>query len=474
MTMHSGHLIFPSSPRCRVFGRFRVAGGALGILCLGALLGCNDLTGSQALPAGTQAPAYFNTPTGAIGMWAAALYQVEQMLPTYIVDTGLLTDELESNQVGASPGLLINITVAVGGSLDERILPELSAGGGTSADNDYAALQAVRGGSAQALGALATYDTAVADTATVKVRRGELYALTGYVEILMADFFCSGVPLSTFDYQKNYTYHPSSTTDQVYQDAIAKEDSALALADTSMQVLNLARVLKGRALLDLDSIATAAQVVAAVPDSFQFQLAIQWLNNGISTSINILNNVATVSDREGGNGLPFVSGGDPRTAVTSQGTSPTGAVLYFPNRYSPSGFSPFPVATGIEARLIQAEAALRTGDPTTWLTRLNHLRETAMVPGQMAALSDTTDPGTDTARVSLTFQERAYWLFVSGHRVGDLRRLLRQYGRPQYQVFPTGLYLAPGTGTYGTAVNAPISSLEYLNPDFHGCLDRNP
>jgi hypothetical protein len=108
------------------------------------------------------------------------------------------------------------------------------------------------------------------------------------------------------------------------------------------------------------------------------------------------------------------------------------------------------------------------------LSQLNHLRETARVTGQTTALSDTTDPGTDTAEVSLLFRERAFWLYLTGHRQGDLRRLIRQYSRPQAQVYPTGVYTGGGAGTYGTDVTAPIPASEDVNPLFHGCLNRDP
>jgi hypothetical protein len=89
-------------------------------------------------------------------------------------------------------------------------------------------------------------------------------------------------------------------------------------------------------------------------------------------------------------------------------------------------------------------------------------------------LSDIlTDPGTAAGRVSLLFQERAYWLFLTGHRQGDLRRLVRQYGRSPNAVYPSGVYLAPGTGFYGTDVTAPIPSSEYINPLFQGCQNRD-
>lgn len=436
---------------------FMVAAGTL------TLSACKDLTGSQALPSGVQNPSTFNTPAGALGMRAAAIEALQQALPTYVTNTGFLTDELT-----CIPSSLDCIPSGAG-SLDERILPELGYGAaGTSADESYGDLQRIRALMTQAINALATYDTGAMKQGDPVVMRGELYALEGYTEILLADLFCSGVPLSTLDFQKDFTYHASSTTAQVYQDAAAKEDSAIALATTNDTIQNLARVLKGRALLALDSTVQAAQVVAVVPDGFQDQLAVRWQTDQQGTDF-IYNHGSRLSDQEGQNGLPFVSGGDPRNRDT---TTVNGDL--FPEKYTDglrSQFGQFTVADGIEARLIQAEAALQAHDTTTWLTLLNHLRKTATVPRQTVTPLDTlTDPGSDTARVSLTFQERAYWLYLTGHRQGDLRRLIRQYNRRQESVYPTGDH--PGTGAYGSDVTAPIPGAEFANPLFHGCLSR--
>jgi hypothetical protein len=70
------------------------------------------------------------------------------------------------------------------------------------------------------------------------------------------------------------------------------------------------------------------------------------------------------------------------------------------------------------------------------------------------------------------FRERAFWLFMTGHRLGDLRRLIRQYGRGAETVFPTGAYHKDNL-MRGTDVNIVIPISERNNPNFHGCLDRN-
>lgn len=462
--------------------------------CSIGVTACRDLTGSQSLPSGVPNPSTYATPAGAVGMRTTAIYALEKALPLYITDTGLLTDELTSNTVGASQGIIQSSVLFGADIVNARILPDESYGVGTTgalSDRDYTNLQIVRADVIQALGALATYDTGSTKIGDPGVMRGELYALEGYTEILLADFFCSGVPLSTVDFQQDYTYRPSSTTAHVYQHALLLEDSALTLADTSTQVLNLAKVLKGRALLALDSVASAAQAVATVPLNFQYRLAIMWVpatRQGTGIQANILNASATVADREGHNGLPFLSSNDPRTtaSVTVQPTAGVYTNLTFPNKYPILGFAQFPVADGIEARLIGAEAVFRSGNTGAMLDTLNYLRQNATVPGQTSSpLDPLSDPGTtlsgttaDSARAALLFQERGYWLFLTGHRQGDFRRQLRQY--PQYwhgdqrDVYPTGPYGGLGTASYGSDVTAPIPGQEYLNPLYHGCINRAP
>jgi hypothetical protein len=337
------------------------------------------------------------------------------------------------------------------------------------------------------MGALALYNPAASPAL-----RGEMYALYGYAEVMLAEFFCSGVPLSTYDFQGNFTYRPGSTQQQVYQDAIAKLDTAVALSTDSARILNLARVGLGRAYLDLGDYESAAAAVTSVPDGFRYQLNIHWFYSANQFG-NALNLYANISDQEGQNGVPFISSGDPRTAdTTSVLDGATQLQLYFPKKYSHGltdpYYSPVTVADGIEARLIQAEKALNTGDPS-WLTILNALRTTSTTctvqttpctapagTGGVAGLPLLVDPGSspgDTARVNLLFSERAYWLYLTGHRQGDLRRLVRNYQRNQSAVYPTGLYLAPGQGVYGNDVTAPIPIGETPNPYFHGCIDRN-
>jgi hypothetical protein len=63
-------------------------------------------------------------------------------------------------------------------------------------------------------------------------------------------------------------------------------------------------------------------------------------------------------------------------------------------------------------------------------------------------------------------------MFSTGHRLGDLRRLVRQYGRTVNGTFPGGAYVKGGN--YSTAVNLPVPVQEQNNPLFTQCIDENP
>ena len=453
----------------------RVVG--IGMLML-ASAGCKDLTQDPGLPAGTPDPAVYNTADGAVGLRVAAVFRMNTAIPRYLLDSGLLSDELVDVNIGS--GTISQTESVIPDPLDERILPEgISSGRAIDGTISYPYLQNVRASASLALSALAAYDTAEAGRATQRVMRGELYALSAYAEILLAELFCSGVPLSTVDFQHDFTYAPSSSATQVYGDAKEKLDSALALTTESDSVLNMVRVLKGRAYIDLGNYTAAADDVVNVPTGFQYRLTVRVTGALFSEA---KSQVGTVADQEGGNGLPFLSSDDPRVATTVTCEPPyfecplhpsTMATKYAGDgNFNNGGYSSFVVANGIEARLIQAEAQLQSATNSSWLVTLNQLRESI-------GLSDTTDPGTAAGRVALLFHERAYWLFLTGHRQGDLRRLIRQYGAryPQFRsdqsVYPSGTYTAPGTGRYGSDVNVPIPTTEYANPNYHGCLDRN-
>ena len=209
-------------------------------------------------------------------------------------------------------------------------------------------------------------------------------------------------------------------------------------------------------------------LVSAVPTDFVY--AIEGSSNSARQNNGIWNYTVnffgfSVPDREGVNGLPWQTANDPRVPFEDAGTVGfDGETPFFIQGKNPTKESNTILASGVEARLIEAEAALQGGNSGLALQFLNTLR-------QSAGLSPLAAPGTPAARIDQLFRERAFWLYLTGHRLGDLRRLVRQYGRSQASVFPVGDYHKGGE--YGSDVNFPVSSDERNNPNFEACLDRN-
>jgi hypothetical protein len=291
-------------------------------------------------------------------------------------------------------------------------------------------------------------------------------AIAAYSYILLGENFCSGVPVSTLTDAGGTEFGPPLTTEQLFTEAIERFDAAIAASEADSPEQYLATVGKARALLNLDRAADAAAVAAEVPDDFVFEIEhsdnTARQENGVFAYVNIQGRW-TVADNEGGTGLPYRSAADPRITfeldpddgVGFDGVTPMFHQLKYPERNVD-----VVLASGTEARLIEAEAQLEAGDVNGWLGTLNALRTAA-------GLGQLTDPGTTAARVDLTFRERAFWLWLTAHRLGDLRRLVRQYGRAANSVFPTGGYSQGGT--YGDDVSLPIPFEELNNPLAEEC-----
>jgi hypothetical protein len=313
----------------------------------------------------------------------------------------------------------------------------------------------------------------------------EMHALAGFTYLYFGESFCSGVPFSRVSGDSLIFGAPETTT-QMFERGLGAFDAALAepgLSADDGTITNLAAVGRGRALLDLGRFAEAAAAVAAVPTDFVYAtehaespLRIQ---NAIWSYTN--QGLWSVADAEGGVGLPYFSAEDPRVPADTldddgDGVADTGPDLITTQvslfKY-PDAAADVPVADGIEARLIEAEAQLQTSDLAGMTTTLNTLRQDFPELG----LADLTEPGTQTEGEDLLFAERAFWLYATGHRLGDMRRLVRPLSQGGYEravdtVFPTGAYHKGGS--YGTDVNFPIPIEEENNPNSDGCLDRNP
>ena len=358
---------------------------------------------------------------------------------------------------------------------------------------------------------------------------GQMYWIRGFSELSLAENFCNGSPISALDASNNIVYGDPLTNVEIYNRAIASFDTAVQNAPgpdfRSDTVKWMSAVEKARVLLDLGNFVAAGTTInaAAVPDNFQFKIAYSQAT-AQDNQIWALNNSAgrwMVANNEGPLLLNPATANDPRVPICIGGTGtaaapgPFGCKNFDPNQTRSTSFDNnfgpgtflvqlvFPtreadvaIVTGTEARLIEAEVALRSGDAVTFMQKLNLLRAnfntfkqpanpcsaTVQIPGCPTvpiggSLPPLVDPVTQTAREDLLFRERAFWLWATAHRLADLRRLVRPtteggFGRAENAVFPNGPYYKGGL--YGTDKFFIIPQAEQNNPQFHGCLDRNP
>jgi hypothetical protein len=472
----------------------RPRGTAAGVLVAALALtvvGCSRLT-DVAPPSNIVDPGTAATQEAAVSMYTGALYKTSLALgglpgitsTSFVAVSGLFSDEFTTQVLGSD------------GDYDTHKVTAQEENN----NGPYELLNAARIAADQAITNLGNY------TATTPASyRAEMHALKGYIYVMFSELYCSGIPFSYLVPGGNLVYGAAESKTQMLDDAVAQFDSALTLAADSARIVQFAAVGKGRAYLDLGAFDSAAAAVASVPTSFAYQFG---YSTAQQTYSNFLANETTtgsgpssvslfMSDREGGNGINYVSSNDPRVASFLAGGRP------LPSKYSTPS-APIVLASGIEARLIEAEAALRAHDVAGWAGILNTLRTNGSfttkdtvvgtLPDTMTVqdtlwfagtgnvagvgplpLNQTINAPNDSIRADVMFRERAMWLYGTGHRQGDMRRLIAQYQRQATNVYPGGIqtYLyVPQPYVQTTNLPAPQSE-ETNNLNYHGCINRD-
>jgi hypothetical protein len=419
-----------------------------------------------------------NTPEAADALRIAALGRLRNMTAgsgqgdSPWMFSGLLTDEWKSGD-----------TFLQRNETDQRSVQENNA----NLNSVYRDIHRARNAAREALVALAELKPTPASNF------GQMYFVMGMAEMQLAEWFCNGQPLGQ-TLTEIPEYGPPLSNVQILTLALAHFDSALtyvtATDAATIAVKQSILIGKARTLVNLGRFADAAAVVtvsgtSGVPTSYQL-LATFSLTAG-NNQIWSLNTsakrwvVGDSFDTAGiiKNAIPFASAGDPRLPVTgsSTGTSAAGKSFDGSTNFIRQNLfgrtEPTPIVSGLDARLIEAEAKLNANDFAGMTAGLNALRAApqnlgVVVTPVMAALPT---PATKDAAINLFFREKAFWTYSRGQRLGDLRRLIRQYGRTQDNVFPTGAFFKGGT--YGNNVNFPVHVDELNNPEFKGCADRN-
>jgi hypothetical protein len=424
-----------------------------GLAVVVAISACSDLTKISNTQV-TQ-PSAFDNPTGALIRRAGAYREFSNAFASQVLYTGLLADELSDSRGVLAVADLRDITP--NNQQDGLTFP-------------YPELSTARLEGLRAIASLEQYNP------IPRSRIAEMFALVGYVEVFFAEDMCSGVPLANIVGDRP-VLGPTLSRSMLLQRALSDFDSAAVNAldsagNADSTTTRLAAVGHGRALTDSGDLAGAALAVQNVPISFLYATnydgAVQ--TNAVAA---LFTGTVSVSEREGINGLPFVTAADPRVTTDSNPAFPFDGHALYVFRPLESATAPLGLAGGIEASLIRAEARLNAGDITGWTDTLDALRQAAISPPIAALSADSTANAPDSTRTLVMFRERAFWLFLTGHRQGDMRRLVRTTGRSPDNVFPVGQYAGGGGLQYGTSVNF-VPFLETGNPNYSGCFDRSP
>ncbi|MEO8879740.1 MAG: RagB/SusD family nutrient uptake outer membrane protein [Gemmatimonadaceae bacterium] len=260
----------------------------------------------------------------------------------------------------------------------------------------------------------------------------------GYSRILLGEGFCSAA----------IDLGPQLTSQQLFDLAIGKLDTAVTAAQSSGvdSLVNLALVGRARAELDAGHKAAAATDAALVPSGFVYYVTSDKGTAQRANRVYTQNNAGhSVTVAPAYRGL-----GDPRVPVTDEhrAASDEQSPLFTQGKYV-DGSASIPLASYIEAQLILAEATGGSGA----ITILNNLRATA----SLSPLTSSSDPVVISADIG---QERARWLWLQGTHYFDVRRL--------------GLPLVPAAGTpytpeytkggvYGSETCMPIPAVETNN-----------
>jgi len=315
-------------------------------------------------------------------------------------------------------------------------------------------------------GAEATIDLAVNFGGVPEVE-SEMQSVVGFTCIMFAETFCGAVPLSKVPANGDIQFGEPLTTEQMFNVAIGWFDQALASASGNANLTNLARVGKARALLGLGQISNAASEVSTVPTSFVYNIEHSVNSPRQENGIYIMSTVRrqySIANGKGGNGQMYRSANDPRTPW-NDGTEfgQDDVTLYYNQLKYTSSNASVALASGIEARLIEAEAAADSDDDIGVQTIHNTLRADIM---GLPALDFIGLTGDDLMLAHMG--ERAFWLYSTGHRHGDLLRLVDVYGMSPSAVFPWGSYFKGGD--YGSTLRFPVPQSESNNPNYVECL----
>jgi hypothetical protein len=416
-------------------GAIAVAAGLAIVSVAGA---CSDIFSLKQENPGQLSTGTLYVPANAALLTNGAISDFECAFGRYVVASGLLMDEL-----------VAAIAASTNFDYERRTLPTNapygtnSCASGTQSPAVYTTLSVARSTADTALARMEGWSDAEVPNRTRFI--AQLAAYAGYSIILLGEGMCTAA----------INVGPEMTPAQLFAEAKLRFDKAITAAANDATILNLARVGRARAQLNLGQVAAAGADAALVPAGFAVATSPDAVNPRrqntvyLHTAQNFHSSVdPSFRDVLLPNGQP-----DPRVATTNTGRNGTapGVVVWTPNKY-PALTTPIPVATYAEAQLIVAEARVAAGDLTGAQTAINNARATHTGIPTYDATGQTAAQVRDQI-----IEERRRELFLEGHRLGDIRR----YNLPLNPA--TGSAYAAGGGVYGDQRCFPLPDVERIN-----------
>ncbi len=372
-------------------------------------------------------------PSNALLISNSAVADFECALGAYIVASGLAGGEFIETTQTASRWDYDRRSIA-------PVLAEYSTSG-CAGIGTYTPLNVARHTNDQAVRVIEGWtDEQVANRQRLIARNS---AMAGYALVLLGEGFC----------EATINVGPILTSAVVFDSAEVRFTKAIAAAQASSEtaILNLALVGRARARLNKGDAAGAAADAALVPQDFVFNATADLNAVGRNNRIFVQNNQNFgVSVGVEYRAMTVDGAPDPRVRVVDAGRNGSDQTTrsWVQQKY-PAQASPTPIATGIEAKLILAEAS-GAGQGVAIINTLRARAGIALPPltaSEQAAFSQTIA------------EERRRELFLQGNRWFDVRRL-------NLTQTPAVGAVYPKAGFYGDQRCWPLPDAErFANPN---------
>ena len=271
---------------------------------------------------------------------------------------------------------------------------------------------------------------------------------SGFARLVMAETFCQSV----------IRLSAPMTASQMLDSAIVAFDRAISIGTangsaTATSLANAARVGKARALLAQGNASEAASIASAVPADFVFNVDYADIAGNRGRLGNDVFSFSAGGAREslvvGPEWRAFADMGDPRIAYVDAGRlAQDGELQMFSQRKYPGYDADVPLASGLQARYIAAEA-------NGTAAQLALLNERRLANGHTAFAS--ADPG---AILDEFLLQKGLDLWLTGSRMNDI---FRHGDNVPFVIPPGNNYYKPQLGEVSTQTCIPVPNDEKDN-----------